>query len=70
MNILEEIGIAAKYILWEGDIRTSVNLAQEAHFDRIRLCLPSSREQEVLEFIQSHPAGRKRSLATIWWDVK
>jgi hypothetical protein len=42
---------------------------QAAHFMRIRLCLPESREDEVREFLHSHPAPPMRELSTIWWDV-
>jgi SAM-dependent methyltransferase len=36
---------------------------------RIRLCLPSSKDSEIRDFLHSHtPAPRE--LATIWWDTK
>lgn len=69
MNALKEIGINAHLELWEGSMRTEADLASQAHFSRIRLCLPESREGEVLEFLQNQPKVAIRNLATIWWDI-
>ncbi|NNN00595.1 MAG: hypothetical protein HKL86_02035 [Acidimicrobiaceae bacterium] len=49
-------------------MRTETNLEQAAHFMRIRLCLASSREGEVRDFIASSSTAPRRSLATVWWD--
>ncbi len=69
MKILREVGIEAKLELWDGSMRTEADLESQAHFSRIRLCLPESRENEVLEFLKEQPKIAIRNLATIWWDV-
>ncbi len=68
MNVLSELGISAHLELWEGSMRTEADLKSQANFSRIRLCLPESREGEVLEFLTSQPKVAIRNLATIWWD--
>lgn len=68
IDVLTEMGINATQERWEGTMRTEQNFEQAAHFMRIRLCLPSIRENEVLEFITSHGTPSRRSLATVWWD--
>jgi hypothetical protein len=70
MNVLAELGIEAHLELWDGSMRVEADLASQAHFSRIRLCLPESREPEVLEFLSNEPKVAIRNLATIWWDVK
>ncbi len=56
-------------VLWDGSMRTESDLESQAHFSRIRLCLPDSRENEVLEFLKTQPKVAIRNLATIWWDI-
>ena len=68
MNVLDELGIKANLELWEGSMRTESDLESQARFSRIRLCLPESREGEVLEFLRTQPKVAIRNLATIWWD--
>ncbi len=68
MNVLHEIGFMAHLELWEGAMRQESDLEQLAHYSRIRLCLPASREKEVLDFLKDQPQINTRSLATIWWD--
>lgn len=69
MNVLSELGLGAHLELWEGEMRAEADLESQAHFSRIRLCLPESREPEVLEFLRAQPKIAIRELATIWWDV-
>ena len=66
--VLKEIGIAARYEVWNGELGQDIDLAQAAHFMRIRLCLPQEREAELLEFMKSQPVKATREIATIWWD--
>lgn len=68
LDVLHEIGINAHREQWSGPMRVEQNLDQAAHFMRIRLCLPESREPEVREFLDSHQAPTARELTTIWWD--
>lgn len=70
MNVLQELGIDAHCELWEGQLGRPLDMDQEAHFMRIRLCLPTEREQDVREYLESAPRLTQRALATIWWDVK
>ena len=69
LNVLNELGYMAHIELWEGAMRSEINIEQSAHFSRIRLCLPEDREPEVLEFLKTQPTVDTRSLATIWWDI-
>ncbi len=69
LDVLHEIGIDAHREKWNGPMRVEQNLDQAAYFTRIRLCLPESRENEVREFLESHPAPVERELTTIWWDA-
>lgn len=69
LNVLREVGVPARREQWHGEMRVERDLGQAAHFMRIRLCLPASREGEVSDFLQSHEQPTSRSLSTIWWDV-
>ena len=69
LDVLVELGIDARREQWSGAMRAEQNLDQAAHFMRIRLCLPESREGEVREFLASSPTLSARALSTIWWDV-
>jgi SAM-dependent methyltransferase len=69
LDVLRELGIGARREQWSGPMRVEQNLDQAAHFMRIRLCLPESREDEVRDFLASNPAPSARELTTIWWDV-
>jgi len=69
MKVLRELGINSHLKLWDGSMRTELDLESQAHFSRIRLCLPEHREAEVLEFLRTQPKLVTRNLATIWWDV-
>ena len=68
MTVIEDIGYAPHLEMWIGSMRQESNLEQMAHYSRIRLCLPESKENEVLEFLRSQPLTTTRDLATIWWD--
>jgi SAM-dependent methyltransferase len=69
MNVLKELGINAHIEFWDGSMRTESDLESQAHFSRIRLCLPETREIEVLDFLRKQPKIAIRNLATIWWDI-
>lgn len=70
MKVIESIGIVAKLQLWSGEMRSESDLAAAARNARISLCLPESRESEVLDLLTSQPVPTERKLATIWWDVE
>ena len=69
MMVLAGLGFAAHLELWDGTMRQESDLAQLAHYSRIRLCLPASREGEVLDFLKNDPLIPRRKLATIWWEA-
>lgn len=66
--VLEELGIHAEVETWTGQMRVDRDLDEAAKYMRVRLCLPSSRESEVREFLAYSPVPASRELATIWWD--
>lgn len=70
VDVLHEIGIDAEMEQWNGALRAPLSIDDAAHFMRIRLCLPASREPEVRAFLESHPPRTTRPLTTIWWDAK
>lgn len=67
-EVLSEMGINAHLEHWSGELRREVDPALAAHFLRIRLCLPSSREGEVREYLDAQPPQVSRPLSTVWWD--
>lgn len=69
MAVLEEMSIHAQCQEWSGTVRAERDLAQAAHFMRIRLCLPASRESEVYDYLAQTPVAPTRALTTIWWDT-
>ena len=69
MNVLEEMGIAATRERWRGAMRAERDLAQAAHFTRVRLCLAPEREREVYDFLAAQAPTSERELSTIWWNL-
>ncbi len=37
---------------------------------RTRLCLRPDRDDDVREWLRTHPAPTERALVTVWWDVE
>jgi SAM-dependent methyltransferase len=70
LDVITDLGLVAHREQWNGPMRVEQDLDQAAHFMRIRLCLPASREDEVLEFLRGHPPPDVRQLSTLWWDVE
>ena len=70
LQIAIDLGFSAKFEKWTGKMRSELSIEQAAEFNRIRLCLPKSRLNEVLEIMKEHAADEKRELATIWWDIE
>lgn len=68
MEVLREMGLRAVQERFEGTMRQESSLDEAAHFTRIRLCLPKSREPEVRDYLQDHQNPTNRSLATVWWN--
>lgn len=69
LAVLTELGINAQVQYWEGELRNTTSIDDQVRFNRIRLCLPESRDNEVREFMQNQQAATIRPLATIWWDI-
>jgi hypothetical protein len=70
--LLREAGIDASMRTWVDDTssaRARLTPEQQAHFMRIRLCLPEDREPDVAAFLERAGEPPARETATIWWDV-
>lgn len=70
LDVLAEMGVEARREQWRGRMRAERDLDQAAHFTRIRLCLPASREAEVRAFLSREPVPSTRELSTLWWDTQ
>lgn len=68
MAVIRELGFSPHIELWEGTMRSWMDIDSEVEHTRIRLCLPSSRDQEIREYLLRSEAPKVRKLATIWWD--
>ena len=72
LAVVREAGVAATSDTWLDDThsaRARLTPEQQAHFMRIRLCLPPEREPDVAAFLESAEEPGSRETATIWWDV-
>lgn len=72
LAVARDAGIEARIDVWDDQpftSRTSITAAQQAHFMRVRLCLPAEREADVAAALTSHTSEGPRQTATIWWDV-
>lgn len=72
LTVLREAGIDASMQTWVDDTfsaRARLSPEQQAHFMRIRLCLPADRESDVAAFLERAGEPPARESATIWWDV-
>jgi SAM-dependent methyltransferase len=70
IEVLAEMGITANLELWQGPKLRPLNIEDDVRFLRIRLCLDSSRDPEIRQFLEAQKPMESRALATIWWDVK
>ena len=71
LEVIRGTGINADIKIWEDtqfSARSLLTLEEQAHYARIRLCLPAEREAEVAQFLASSPPPAPRRTATIWWD--
>ena len=69
IEVLAEMGITANLELWQGPKLRPLNIEDDVRFLRIRLCLDSSRDVEIRQFLETQEPVQPRALATIWWDV-
>lgn len=70
IEVLKQMGIEANLELWQGPKLRPLDIEDDIRFLRIRLCLDSSRDVEIREFLEAQEPMGSRALATIWWDVK
>ena len=68
-KVLEEMGIQAKMEKFEGRILLDEGEDDRVEYTRMRLCLPESRRDEIVEFLKTDPSPTSRQLAVIWWDI-
>lgn len=68
-KVLQEMGIQAKMEKFEGRILLDEGEDDRVEYTRMRLCLPESRRDEVVEFLKTDPSPTSRQLAVIWWDI-
>lgn len=68
MNVLVELGISANIEKFTGRILLDEGEDDRAEYTRMRLCLPDSRIDEVVEFLKTDPSPTSRELAVVWWD--
>jgi hypothetical protein len=69
MAVLSEMGIDAHLLLWEGEMRMEQETPEAMNDRRIRLCLPTTRLDDVSNFFRDNQFPKTRPLATIWWDT-
>jgi hypothetical protein len=70
--VVREAGIEPTMETWADDAfsaRAKLTPEQQAHFMRIRLCLPEDREPDVAAFLAREADPLPRRTATLWWDV-
>lgn len=68
LNVLSELGINANSEKFIGRILLDEGEDDRVEYTRMRLCLPKSRNDEVVEFLKSNPSPAVRELAVVWWD--
>ncbi len=72
LAVAREAGLDARMTTWADETfnaRSGLTPQQQAHFIRIRLCLPEDREADVAAFLAAAGPPDPRASATLWWDV-
>jgi SAM-dependent methyltransferase len=72
LAVVHEAGIDATMETWvdeSASARSLLTSEQQAHYTRIRLCLPEAREPDVAAFLARAGDPPARRTATLWWDV-
>jgi SAM-dependent methyltransferase len=67
-QIIKDMGFDAKIDFFDAPPFKEIAIDKMVEFNRIRLCLPESKDAEILEFTKAQPT-EVRKLATIWWDI-
>ena len=68
MKVLEEVGIPARIEKFLGKVTVEESDEDRIEYTRMRLCLPKSRTNEVIEFLKSESNSGTREVAVVWWD--
>ena len=68
IKVLTEMGINANIKYWSSEVRKEVDTESAIEFMRIRLCLPTSRSEEIGSYLSKNPPSGTREQVTIWWD--
>ena len=71
LAVVRATGVEASIETWDEAPGSRVALPPEkqAHYMRIRLCLPVDREPDVAAFLARADPAPARRAATIWWDA-
>jgi len=73
LDVIRSAGIEAEMEVWEDEdfsARALLTAQEQAHYARIRLCLPAESEIEVAEFLAAAPPPPPRHTATLWWTSR
>ena len=72
LAVVREAGIDATMETWVDEVwsaRGRLPFERQAHYLRVRLCLPEAREPDVAAALAAAGDPPQRRTATIWWDV-
>ena len=72
LAVVREAGIDPTMETWVDEsfsARANLSPEQQAHYMRIRLCLPAEREVDVAAFLARAGDPPSRRTATLWWNV-
>jgi SAM-dependent methyltransferase len=72
LGVVREAGFDPTMETWVDEsfsARALLTPEQQAHYTRIRLCLPAEREAEVAEVLSRTEQPPARRTATLWWDA-
>jgi len=69
LSIAHELGFDANAEMFTVPVRPIADEQQAIEYIRIRLCLDSSRDNDIRDFLREHPLPSTRHLTTISWDV-
>lgn len=69
LEVLKEVGIKANIEKFTGRILLDEGEDDRVEYTRMRLCLPESRRDEIVEFLKTDPSPTSRELAVVWWDI-
>jgi SAM-dependent methyltransferase len=68
VDVINDLGFKANIEKWQGELRDAIDFDTAAEFNRIRLCLPKTRLDDVKTFMKENVGKEERPLATIWWN--